>query len=341
MWQPTEHRTALSQSLPGEERLQRRRALVGQHPAEHLGPVGQPAVAHHVPQRARPRRSWVPTPRTPAGRPAPSPARPRTSCTARRSPPASRPRVASRRRAPSRPPAWPGSPRARSDPPAPRGRWPPAPTRCRRARRPPRRSARRVGPALPAASSAARMRSSSVTDRGGRAPPTAPRRSPSPVRCGRSARRRRGRSREMITPSTASGRPTSDSSPRSPSSNGSASSRSSGLDVGVELLEHLGGDVVVQRRGGVRQQQPGACRRGPHDHEELVVDVEQPENGTCAAQFTQLGFGRRQGWSTRRDASAVQRHLPSSRTTATPKPSGASAAWSLRRCPLWSHGRLR
>ena len=34
--------------------------------------------------------------------------------------------------------------------------------------------------------------------------------------------------------------------------------------------------------------------RGPHDHEELVVDVEQPENRSGAAQFTQFGFGGRQ-----------------------------------------------
>ena len=108
-------RSRLAQiALTGEERLQRRRALVGQHAAAHLGPVRQPAVAHHVPQRADRARSWAPTPRTPAARPAPSPARRRTSCTARRSPPAWCPPAASRRRAPRPRPAAPGSRRARS-----------------------------------------------------------------------------------------------------------------------------------------------------------------------------------------------------------------------------------
>jgi hypothetical protein len=40
----------LIQSLASEERLERRRALVGQHSPAHLRPMRQPAVAHHVPQ---------------------------------------------------------------------------------------------------------------------------------------------------------------------------------------------------------------------------------------------------------------------------------------------------
>ena len=99
------------------------------------------------------------------------------------------------------------------------------------------------------------------------------------------------------------------------------------VDVGVELLEHLGGDVVVERRGRVGQEQAGARRGGPHDHEELVVDVEQAEDRARAAQFPQLGLGGAPGWSTRRGCIGEHRHLPSSRTTATPKPSGRSAAW--------------
>ncbi len=94
----------------------------------------------------------------------------------------------------------------------------------------------------------------------------------------------------MMTPSTASGRPTSDNKPQVALLERVGVVEVVRPDVGVELLEHLGGDVVVQRRGGIRQQQPGARGRGPHDHEELVVDVEQPENGTCTAQFAQLGF---------------------------------------------------
>ena len=44
-----QHAHSTNLSLPREERLQRRRALLRQHPAPHLGPVGEPAVAHHVP----------------------------------------------------------------------------------------------------------------------------------------------------------------------------------------------------------------------------------------------------------------------------------------------------
>ena len=55
------------------------------------------------------------------------------------------------------------------------------------------------------------------------------------------------------------------------------------IDVGVQIVQYLGGDVVIQRRGRIRKQQPGARRRGPHDHEELVVDVEKAENCSGAA----------------------------------------------------------
>ena len=49
------------------------------------------------------------------------------------------------------------------------------------------------------------------------------------------------------------------------------------VDLGVQLLQHLGGDVVVERGGGIREQQPGAGRRRPADHEKVVIDVEQTE----------------------------------------------------------------
>ena len=89
----------------------------------------------------------------------------------------------------------------------------------------------------------------------------------------------------MITPSTASGRPTSDSKPEVALLERVGVVEILRTDVGVQLLQRFGGDVVVQRRGGIRQQQPGARRCGPDDDEELVVDVEQAENGSRTAQF--------------------------------------------------------
>ena len=44
-----------------EELVEQRGALVGQHPADHLGPVGEPPVPHHVPQR--PHRAGLGLPR--------------------------------------------------------------------------------------------------------------------------------------------------------------------------------------------------------------------------------------------------------------------------------------
>ena len=177
-----------SQSLAGEELLQRRGALVGQHAAPHLRADGSAGGRAPRPTASRPRRSSAPTPRTPPGRPAPSPARPRTSCTARPSPPASRLPAATRRRARA------AAARMRQDLGV-RGRIAQRLTGVGRAgqlgavgaRRPPHRSARRAGPPprRPRARRGSGLRRSvAITDRVGRAPPTARRRSPSPARSG-------------------------------------------------------------------------------------------------------------------------------------------------------------
>ena len=186
--------TVLIRSLVCEERLQRRGTLVGQHSPAHLGPVRQPPVADHVPQRPdRPRLRLPRAEHQP--RPAPSPARLRTSCTARPSPPAWCLPAASRRPADAAAriarisACAVGSPSSSRMLAARASSVPSAATITA-----PTGTSRR--PCAPAASSAALISSSSgVTDRGGRARPTARRRTPSPARSGPVVRRRTGPTR--------------------------------------------------------------------------------------------------------------------------------------------------
>ena len=132
----------------------------------------------------------------------------------------------------------------------------------------------------------------------------------------------------------------SESTPRSPSSNGILVLEFLRVDVGVELLEHLAGDVVVERGGRVRQEQPGTRRRRPHDHEELVVDVEQSEHGSRTTQFAQFSL---------RGGQAVQRGTAHRRATPFAvlahdryaESVGMIAAWPFAgaRCaPMWANG---
>ena len=105
-----------------------------------------------------------------------------------------------------------------------------------------------------------------------------------------------------------------------------------GVDVGdldVHRVEHVRGDVVVERRGRVGEQQTGA-RRG------RAVGPRRTRR-RCRADRTPLprcaspsaGSRPPSGWSGPRSVSAVHRHLPSSRTTATANPSGGP-----RVCPV-------
>ena len=61
--------------------------------------------------------------------------------------------------------------------------------------------------------------------------------------------------------------------------------------VDIQRLEGVGGDVVVEGGSGVGEQEPCTPRsRAEHD-EELVVDVEEPEDRTHRAQVAQLTLG--------------------------------------------------
>lgn len=44
------HSTTRNSALAREELLEQSRALVGEHAADHLGPVVEPAVTHDIPQ---------------------------------------------------------------------------------------------------------------------------------------------------------------------------------------------------------------------------------------------------------------------------------------------------
>ena len=127
-------------------------------------------------------------------------------------------------------------------------------------------SAPLLASAAPAASSPASSTdapaasSPALTDRGGRAPRRVPRRIPSPWRCGPTARRDTDRSRRGSPQHRVR---------QSDIGQDAEIALLEGVgfleilrgDVGVEGFQRLGGDVVVQRRGRIRQQQPGA-RRG-------------------------------------------------------------------------------
>jgi hypothetical protein len=64
-----------------------------------------------------------------------------------------------------------------------------------------------------------------------------------------------------------------------------------GRQLDAEQVEDVGGDVVVERGDRVGEQQRDPPGHGPQQHEELVVDVEQPEHGPGGPQPAQLGDG--------------------------------------------------
>jgi hypothetical protein len=111
-------------------------------------------------------------------------------------------------------------------------------------------------------------------------------------------------------------------------------------DVVVELLQHLGRDVVVQRRGRIRQQQPRPGRRRAHDDEELVVDVEQTENCSCAPDFAKfrLRGGQAVERGTAHGCAAPFAVLPDDGDAEPVRDFDGSV---LRRGTLGSHVRLR
>ncbi len=70
-----------------------------------------------------------------------------------------------------------------------------------------------------------------------------------------------------------------------------------GVDIGdldIQRLEYLDGDVVVDGRRRIRDQQTATGGARPQDDEELVIDIQQSEDRAGAAQCAQLVLGRRQ-----------------------------------------------
>ena len=210
------------------------------------------------PTASRPRRSSAPTPRTPAAQPAPSPARPRTSCTARPSPRASCPPAASRRRAPARRPQRQDLGVRGRIAQLLRGRWPPAPARCRRRRTTTAPIGTSRGPGRPAAFSAARIRSLVGRGHRSRRSSTADNSSANPISLRDPAQLLVGVEVGLVEDDAQHrlGQPDVGQHPEVALLERVGAVEIVVVDVGVELLEHLGGDVVVQRRGGIGQQQP-------------------------------------------------------------------------------------
>src|SRR5699024_5526942 len=56
-----------------------------------------------------------------------------------------------------------------------------------------------------------------------------------------------------------------------------------GRSVDVQLVEHVGRQVIIDRGGGVRHQNPHPTRDGAHDRAPGVLDADQPQNGTFGA----------------------------------------------------------
>ena len=119
-----------------------------------------------------------------------------------------------------------------------------------------------------------------------------------------------------------------------------------GGDVGIELLQRLGGDVVVQCGGGVGEQQPGAGGRGTDDQEELVVDIQGPNtapalrssrNSVSAADRLISAWaliGEQRQWRSREPPPRRSRTGVSAAPESGPADPGPRSA----RCP---HGRIR
>ena len=127
---------------------------------------------------------------------------------------------------------------------------------------------------------------------------------------------------------------------RSPSGHGGASTASSsGGQLDPQQVEHVGGDVVVQRGDRVGHHQRHPARGGPQQHEELVVDVEQAEHRAGGAQLAQLGDGRvevDEGLGGQPDAAP----RPSSRIAATANPGRAcsrTSAGASTLCTAMTH----